>query len=159
VPLLGTSARILWDDRALYVAFEMEDRDVWARDAARDDPKLPGDEVVEVFVDPDGDEVTYYEFEWSPLGVAYDLFNYVPAPPSDFNPWAQFVGLADWDARDVECKVAVQGTLDRVADFESARAPATSCPRNNTDATNSGMPSIGVIQWADFPMSYSFHVG
>ncbi len=120
VPLAGTWARLIWDDRALYIAFEAQDRDVWARTAARDDPRLPGDEVVEIFVDPDGDEITYYEFEFSPLGVAYDLFNYIPESPSDFEPWAQFVGLADWDARDVECKVAVDGTLDAVADWESA---------------------------------------
>lgn len=120
VPLAGTWARLLWDDRALFIAFESEDRDVWARTAARDDPTLPGDEVVEIFVDPDGDEITYYEFEFNPLGVAYDLFNYIPETPSDFEPWAQFVGLADWDARDVECKVAVDGTLDAVADWGSA---------------------------------------
>jgi hypothetical protein len=122
VPLQRTFARLAWDERALYVAFDVEDRDVWARDASRDDPRLPGDEVVEVFVDPDGDEVTYYEFEWSPAGVAYDLFNYIPSSPADFNPWAQFVGLADWDARDVVCKIAARGTLDVVADWESAGA-------------------------------------
>jgi hypothetical protein len=113
----ATTARVVWDDRALYVAFEMEDKDVWARRAARDDPALPGDEVVEVFVDPGGDEVRYYEFEFSPLGVVYDLFNYVPETPSDFEPTAPYVGLAGWDARDVACAVKVRGTLDVVDDF------------------------------------------
>ncbi len=119
-PLAGTWARVVWDDRALHIAFELEDRDVWARGAVRDDPTLPGDEVVEIFVDPDGDETTYYEFEFSPLAVAYDLFNYIPESPSDFEPWAQFIGLADWDARGVGCKVAVDGTLDVVADWAPA---------------------------------------
>ena len=123
VPLAPTYARILWDERALYVAFEMQDRDVWARDAARDDPHLPGDEVVELFVDPDGDEVTYYEFEVNPAGVLYDLFNWIPETPSDMNPWAQFHGLADWDARGIEWAAAVQGTLDRVRDFAPSSPP------------------------------------
>ena len=48
-----------------------------------DTPTLPGDEVVEIFVDPDGDEVSYYELEFSPLNVQYDLFNFIPEPPAD----------------------------------------------------------------------------
>ena len=83
-----------------------------------DDSTLPGDEVVEIFIDPDGDEITYYEFEFSPLNVTYDLFNFIPSPPMDFNPSAPFVGLADWDARGVQSAVKIDGTLDEVADWE-----------------------------------------
>lgn len=119
-PLAPTYARVAWDDDALYVAFEVEDTDVWARDVPRDEPTLPGDEVVEVFLDPDGDELTYYEFEWSPLGVAYDLFNLIPEAPTDYVPSAHFLGLADWDARGVQAAVAVDGTLDVVAEWEPA---------------------------------------
>lgn len=117
-PPAPTFARLLWDERALYIAFEVEDRDVWGRATARDDPRLPGDEVVEVFVDPDGDEATYYEFEVSPLGVVYDLFNVIPASPTDFNPTAPFLGFAHWDAHEVETAVVVHGTADRVPDWE-----------------------------------------
>lgn len=116
-PPAATHARLLWDERALYVAFECEDADVWARRAARDDTRLPGDEVVEVFLDPDGDEATYYEFEVSPSGVEYDLFNFIPGPPGDFTPSAAFVGLASWDARGLSSAVHVDGTLDVVEEW------------------------------------------
>lgn len=121
--LAPTHARLLWDDDALYVAFEAEDADVWGRPTVRDDPRLPGDEVVEVFVDPDGDEVTYHEFEVSPLNVVYDLFNLIPETPADLNPSAPFVGLADWDARGFRSAVAVEGTLDRVEDWDPSGPP------------------------------------
>lgn len=113
-----THARVLWDDDALYVAFEATDGDVWARDVPRDEGTLPGDEVVEVFLDPDGDEISYYELEFSPRNVQYDLFNVIPQPPTDHNPWAPFLGLADWDARGLRSAVSVRGTLDVVDDWE-----------------------------------------
>ncbi len=122
-PLAATYARVLWDEHALHVAFEVADDDVWARDVARDEPTLPGDEVVEVFIDPDGDEITYYEFELSPAGAVYDLFNWIPAPPSDYSPGAAFLGLADWDARGVATGVTVDGTLDVVHDWEPLARP------------------------------------
>ncbi len=120
VPLAPTHARMLWDDKAIYFAFDVSDTDVWGRDVPRDEPTLPGDEVVEVFIDPDGDELTYYEFEVSPLNVQYDLFNFVPRAPTDLNPSARFIGLADWDAEDVRSAVSVHGTLDRVESWDSA---------------------------------------
>jgi hypothetical protein len=120
IPLAPTHARMLWDDEALYLAFEVTDSDVWARDTHRDDPTLPGDEVVELFIDPDGDEITYYEFEFSPRNVHYDLFNFIPHSPMDYHPWAAFVGFADWNPRGVESAVAVDGTLDTVDSWESA---------------------------------------
>jgi hypothetical protein len=120
-PLYDTRARFLWDERALYVAFESASPDVWARRLAHDDPSMPGDEVVELFIDPDGDEITYYEFEINPLGAVYDLFNYVPQTPSDMDATQQFAGLADWDAKGLACAVKVDGTLDVVEDFAPAR--------------------------------------
>lgn len=111
-----TWARVLWDDQALYVAFEAEDPDVWARDAHRDDPALPGDEVVELFLDDGGEELTYYEVEVSPKNVVYDLFCFVPTAPLDYDPNAKFVGLARWsappEAGGIQTAVTIDGTLD-----------------------------------------------
>jgi hypothetical protein len=122
LPFAPTHARVVWDAEAVYFAFEADDDDVWARDVERDERTLPGDEVVEVFLDPDGDEITYYEFEFSPLNVQYDLFNYTLGPPTDHNPWAPFIGLADWDAHGLRSAVHVRGTLDVPEDFETASA-------------------------------------
>lgn len=109
----ATRARLLWDEQALYVAFECEDPDVWARrGATKDDPALPGDDVVELFLDDGGDEVTYVEIEVSPNNVVYDLWNFVPAAPVDHDPDCKFIGLRQWDAVGLETAVHVDGTLD-----------------------------------------------
>jgi len=70
-PRFKTTARLLYDANFLYVAFECEDTRILARMEQRDDP-IFDEEVVEVFIDPDSDEVTYYEFEVSPRNVIFD---------------------------------------------------------------------------------------
>jgi hypothetical protein len=109
-----TYARVLWDEQAIYFAFEVEDPDVWARPAKRDDRQIPGDEVVEVFLDDGGDEITYYEFELNPHNTLYDLFCFVPGAPVDYNPDSPFIGIPNWDAKGVQSAIHVDGTLDLV---------------------------------------------
>ena len=70
---LRTTARLTWDDEALYVAFDCEDPDVWGTFRNRDDP-LYTQEVVEIFVDADADGRTYDEIEVSPHNVVFDAY-------------------------------------------------------------------------------------
>jgi len=65
------SARLVWDDHALYVGFDVEDADIDSPFTQRDDDLYTKD-VVELFLDPDGDGLNYYEFEVSPRGVLFD---------------------------------------------------------------------------------------
>lgn len=118
----ATYARILWDGSTIYFAFEVEDGDVWARDAKHDDSLLPSDEVVEVFLDDGGDETTYFELEVSPKNVVQDLYCFVPRAPVDYNPDAAFRAMNAWDARGMKTAVKIDGTLDTVTHYgDSAR--------------------------------------
>ncbi len=73
----ATEAMAAWDDQNLYVAFVCRDPDPWARMTRRDD-HLWEEEVVEVFLDPDGDGQNYPELEVSPTNVVVDLL--IPRP-------------------------------------------------------------------------------
>ena len=67
-----TRGRLCWDDLALHVRFDCEDRDAWGTYARRDDPVYE-EEAVELFLAPgEADPVRYYEFEVSPLGTLFD---------------------------------------------------------------------------------------
>jgi len=67
-----TIARVCYDQQALYVRFDCDDRDIWGTGTQRDDP-LYDEEVVEIFLAPGSDEpVRYFEFEISPNGVLFD---------------------------------------------------------------------------------------
>jgi hypothetical protein len=71
-PTYATRAKVLWDDRNLYVGFEADDPDVWSTITARDGNLWEG-EVCEVYVDPDGDGKNYAELEVNPLNTVIDL--------------------------------------------------------------------------------------
>lgn len=71
-PQQATTVRLCWDDEALHVRFDCEDRDAWGTFEKRDDP-LWQEEVVEVFLAAgEEDPVDYMEIEVSPLGVLFD---------------------------------------------------------------------------------------
>ena len=60
--------RLLWDDRALYVAYDAEDGDITAHYTQRDDPTYR-DDALEIFVNPDPrQEAVYYGFEVNARG-------------------------------------------------------------------------------------------
>ena len=68
-----TVTRVCYNQQALFVRFDCDDRDIWGTGAKRDDP-IYDEEVVEVFIGPgEATSVDYYEFEVSPNGVMLDL--------------------------------------------------------------------------------------
>ena len=75
-----TEVRLLWDEANLYLAFECADDDAWST-STEHDADLWEQDVVEVFIDPDGDGKTYAELQVSPAGVLFDAS--FPAHRSD----------------------------------------------------------------------------
>jgi hypothetical protein len=100
-----TSVRALWDDTTLYVAFEAEDDHLQSTYKKRDEP-LYDQDAVEVFLDPDGDQKKYYEFEVSPAGVIFDSF--LPEYRKNQNDWNGGITAA----------VAADGTLNKADDVD-----------------------------------------
>ena len=72
-PRFRTRAKMAWDDRFFYVAAEMEEPHVWAT-LTKHDAVIFHDNDFEVFIDPDGDNHEYYEFEINALNTGWDLF-------------------------------------------------------------------------------------
>ncbi len=101
---LRTEARLLYDDANLYVAFDVEDPDLWGTLRQRDAP-IYEQEVVEVFLDANADGRTYNELQVSPHNVIFDA--YFPARRQGMD--------TSWDSG-VETAVKVRGTLDDPSD-------------------------------------------
>jgi hypothetical protein len=95
-----TTAKLLWDDKYLYVAFENQDSDVWTTLDKHDD-KLWTQEADEMFIDADGDGKTYVELQVNPKGVTYD--SYLPVYRQNQNDWESGTKAA----------VTVDGTLNK----------------------------------------------
>lgn len=78
-----TVVRVCQDERALYLRFDCEDRDIWGTYSRRDEP-IYEQEAVELFLAPgEEDPVDYYELEVSPLGALFDARIHNPTSRRD----------------------------------------------------------------------------
>ena len=107
-PTWETRAKIAWDDDHLYVAAELEEPHLWATLAERD-AILYREHDFEVFIDPDGDALDYYELEINALGTELDLF--LPRP---YNRGGK--ANVAWDMAGLRTTVALDGTLNDPSD-------------------------------------------
>ena len=98
-----TRARLLWDQDALYVAFEVADSDLRST-FTRDDERLWEQDVVEVMLDPDGDGLNYFELQVSPAGYVFDTRYDSRRRPQPF-------GHMQWSAQ-LRRGVDISGTLN-----------------------------------------------
>jgi hypothetical protein len=72
-PRWGSEVRIGWDGESIQGIFTCQDPDPWATKTKRDD-SLWEEEAVEIFLDPFGDGLSYFEIEINPLNTVCDLF-------------------------------------------------------------------------------------
>jgi hypothetical protein len=101
---LRTEARLVHDDAYLYVAFDIEDPDLWGTLKQRDDP-IYEQEVVEIFLDANADGRTYNELQVSPHNVIFDA--YFPARRQGMDK--------TWDS-EIKTALKLRGTLDDPSD-------------------------------------------
>jgi hypothetical protein len=109
-PRFRTRAKMLWDDRYLYIAAELEEPDVWAT-LIEHDAVIFHDNDFEVFLNPSGDSRNYFEFEINALNTGWDLF--LPKPYRE-------QGKADngWEIPGLRTAVYVDGTLNKPGDTD-----------------------------------------
>lgn len=67
----ATTARMLWDDEALYLSFDVEDPDPFTLFTKRDDP-IYDSEATEIFIDADGDMDEYVELQSASDDLHFD---------------------------------------------------------------------------------------
>ena len=85
--------KMLWDDKALYIAAELAEPNVWAT-ITEHDAVIFHDPDFEVFLDPDGDNHLYAELELNALNTTWDLLLTKPYKDDGkaVNAW-EIVGL------------------------------------------------------------------
>jgi hypothetical protein len=107
-PRFRTRAKMVWDDRCLYIAAEMEEPHVWGTLTERDSV-IFHDNDFEVFLDPDGDNHLYSEIEVNALNTVWDLL--LPKPYRDGGP-----AVDGWDIKGLRTATHVNGTLNNPGD-------------------------------------------
>jgi hypothetical protein len=110
-PRFRTRAKMIWDDSCLYIGAELQEPHVWATLRMRD-TIIYHDNDFEVFIDPDGDNHEYYEFEMNALNTQWDLF--LDRPYKDGGH-----ARTEWDIAGLRTAVHVDGTLNNPADTDT----------------------------------------
>lgn len=108
LPRQDTRVKMLWDDRYLYIAAQMEEEHIWAYQNKKDQIVYLENDF-EVFIDPDGDTDNYYELEINAINNIFDLF--LPKPYRKGGR-AQI----DWDIKGLKSAVTVDGTVNNARD-------------------------------------------
>jgi lysophospholipase L1-like esterase len=103
-PRYRTRVKMLWDDRCLYIAAELEEPHVWAT-IKEHDSVIFHDNDFEVFLDPDGDSHLYAELEINALNTTWDLL--LTKPYKDAGR-----AITAWEIKGLKTAVHVDGTLN-----------------------------------------------
>ncbi len=106
------TARVLWDDQGLYVAWTVAD-DFLANALEGRDEHLWEHDAFEIMIDPDGDGNDYYELQVSPTGQLFDTRYDSRRQPQPF-------GHLDWNP-EVQVAVHANGTANDDAADEGWR--------------------------------------
>jgi hypothetical protein len=107
-PRFRTRAKLAWDQEFLYIAAELEEPNLWAS-YAKHDMVIFHEHDFEVFLDPDSDQLHYFEFEINAKNVCWDLYL--------LKPYRQG-GAADnsWEVPGLKTAVHLKGTLNNPSD-------------------------------------------
>ncbi len=109
-PRFATRAKMLWDDTYFYIYAQLDEPHVWGT-LTKHDSVIFQDNDFEVFVDPDGDNHEYFEFEINALNTNWDLF--LDTPYRDGGP-----ARNEYEADGWKTAVSIDGTLNKPTDLD-----------------------------------------
>jgi hypothetical protein len=115
----GVATKVLtgWSRTRLYVAFIVESKNVQGT-MTMHDANLYEQDVVEMFLDPDGDGKNYIELEWNCLNTSYDQTFTAPLAG----------GKLDWSPQGILNAVKVHGTANKSSDTDTSWVLEISLP-------------------------------
>lgn len=111
-PRFRTRARMLWTHKGLHVSAELREPHVWGT-LTQKNSIIFHDNDFEIFLDPDGDTLNYYEFEINALGTLWELT--LDKPYSRGGKATHGTNLPG-----LKSAVKVQGTLNDPSDTDQA---------------------------------------
>jgi len=129
-----TTAKLLWDDDYLYISFLCEDSNIWYSLVHRDE-FLWVEEVVEVYLNPDGDRETYLELQVNPVGTLFDGYILKRDGRRDL--------LLAWNSQDLRRAVVVQGTLNDSSDTDRGWSVEMAVPLKDLPTGPNNPPKPG----------------
>jgi hypothetical protein len=69
----NTYVSLSWNDESLYIAYRSTDSNIIGKPQKKDSPVFSTDDLVEIFIDPDGDGQNYVEIGVNAFSSSYDM--------------------------------------------------------------------------------------
>lgn len=110
-----TRMKMLHDERALYIAVECKDSDIWGTFTELDDPVM-FEEAVVIYVDPLGNGRGYYGFYINPLNAMLDLKRPDGSLEMRRRIWRE---CTRWNGEGIRHAVHVDGTVNKRSDVDN----------------------------------------
>lgn len=132
-PRFRTRMKMGWDENGLYVGAELEEPHVWATIREKN-AVIFEDNDFEVFIDPDGDGLNYYEFEINALGTIWELS--LPKPYG-----AGGVPVLGCNLPGLRSGVQVRGSLNDPGDIDEGWSVTIAFPWSGLAQYNPGRPT------------------
>jgi len=134
----ATTVKLVWDDAAVYVGYQVQDTDMYATYTGRDSRTWEQD-VVELFSRVPGDPTAYVEYEISPLGTIWDgTYTDIFTGPA-----------AAWDSPGFAAGVQVDGTVSDPGDTDVGFTAEMAIPWPDI-YKNANIPTDGAEIWMNF---------
>ncbi len=139
-PRFRTRMKMLWDEKALYIAAELEEPHIWGTITERDSVIFE-DPDFEVFIDPDGDNQLYAELEVNAKNTVWDLLLTKPYR-------AKGRAINGWDIVGLKTGVAINGTINDPSDVDKSWTVEIAWPlKSLSEISNAAIPPKDGDQW------------
>ncbi len=139
-PKYKTHAKIMWDDKNLYIGAVLEEPNVWATLKQRDTVVFY-DNDFEVFIDPDGDTHAYYELEINAFGTPWDLL--LIKPYRDGGP-----PVNGWNINGLQVGTHIDGTVNNPSDTDNGWSAEIILPLSSLkECAGINWPPKQGVQW------------
>jgi hypothetical protein len=112
LPTYKTQMKMLWSDSSLYIAAQLLEPQIWAKQLNHDDIIFK-DNDFEIFIDPDGNGHDYFEIEVNALNKIFDLFIHKPYRNGGD-------ALFSWDVSGLKSAVKIDGTINNANDIDKS---------------------------------------
>lgn len=130
-----TAAKMTWDQTHLYVAFRAIDEDIWSLLDTHDATTYRED-ALEIFLKPDPDAETYYNFEINAKGTVMDAYHVRSGAPMAHR-WRH------WNCDGLKVAVKIVGTLNHWEDRDEYWQLEVAIPFAALPSLNGVPPQVG----------------
>jgi disulfide oxidoreductase YuzD len=145
LPYQHTQAKMLWDDKYLYIAAVIEEEHIWGYQQKKDQIVYLENDF-EVFIDPDGDRENYYELEINAANNTFDLFL-----PKTYKNGGR--AQLKWDMKNLKSAVSIEGTINNASDKDKRWILEIAIPF--ASLSNENVPAIIPAEGSEWRINFS----